>query len=224
VQIYDPLATQVGINDTDRKAAIDKVRDSLTGTLNLERVIRSTRLGEHHHAQADGRGRCGSGQGHQDQRRSGQSVHDHRAFGLDALFRWRKRPPVARYRQKLIDIFREENQNGGQGEMKQTLQFLDQQLANRQGELQAAEQRRLAFESQHPELAQGGVSLIQRLEQSRASIRGLDADIAAAQSSLPPFRPRWPARPDRGRQWPDRRPAWSTGSGSVGSGDDARAV
>jgi hypothetical protein len=28
VQIYDPLATQVGINDTDRKAAIDKVRDS----------------------------------------------------------------------------------------------------------------------------------------------------------------------------------------------------
>lgn len=185
VQLYDPLAAQVGINDTDRKAAIDKVRDSLTGTLNLERVIRSTRLGENitTRKQMDG---AVAGLGKAIKINADQ----------DNLFTITARSASMRYSdgenarlsrdvvQKLIDIFREENQNGGQGEMKQTLQFLDQQLANRQGELQAAEQRRLAFESQHPELAQGGVSLIQRLEQSRASIRGLDADIAAAQSSL----------------------------------------
>jgi hypothetical protein len=100
--------------------------------------------------------------------------------------------------------------------MKQTLQFLDQQLANRQGELQAAEQRRLTFETQHPELAQGGVSLIQRWNRT-APMRGLDADIAAAQARWPP------SRPDRqhaqtvavnGRtgglrvNWPRFRPIW----------------
>lgn len=185
VQLYDPLAAQVGINDTDRKAAIDKVRDSLTGTLNLERVIRSTRLGENitTRKQMDG-AVAGLGKAikiNADQ----ENLFTITARSSSMRFSDGENARLSRdIVQKLIDIFREENQNGGQGEMKQTLQFLDQQLANRQGELQAAEQRRLAFESQHPELAQGGVSLIQRLEQSRASIRGLDADIAAAQSSL----------------------------------------
>lgn len=185
VQLYDPLATQVGINDTDRKAAIDKVRDSLTGTLNLERVIRSTRLGENITTRKQ-----------MDSAVAGLGKAIKINADQENLFTITARSSSMRFSdgenarlsrdivQKLIDIFREENQNGGQGEMKQTLQFLDQQLANRQGELQAAEQRRLAFESQHPELAQGGVSLIQRLEQSRAAIRSLDADIAAAQSSL----------------------------------------
>jgi len=185
VQLYDPLATQVGINDSDRKASMDKLRDSLTGTLNLERVIKSTRLGEtitsrkQMDAAVASLGKAIKITADQDNlftitaRSSSMRLSD----GDNARL---SRDEV----QKLIDIFREENQNGGQGEMKQTLQFLDQQLANRQGELQAAEQRRLAFESQHPELAQGGLSVIQRLEQGRAAIRGYDADIAAQQSAL----------------------------------------
>jgi len=185
VQIYDPLSAQVGINDNDRKAAIDKVRDSLTSTLNLEKVIHSTRLGEtitnrkQMDAAVAGLGKQIKISSEQDNlftitaRTSSMRLSDGESAKLS-------RDVV----QKLIDIFRAENQDGGQGEMKQTLQFLDQQLANRQGELQAAEQRRMVFETAHPELAQGGQSLIQRLEQSRASIRGLDADIAAAQGSL----------------------------------------
>jgi len=185
VQLYDPLATQVGINDADRKASMDKLRDSLTGTLNLERVIKSTRLGEtittrkQMDAAVAGLGKAIKITADQDNlftitaRSSSMrfSEGDNARLSRDIV-------------QKLIDIFREENQNGGQGEMKQTLQFLDQQLANRQGELQAAEQRRMAFETQHPELAQGGLSVIQRLEQGRAAIRGFDADIAAQQSAL----------------------------------------
>jgi len=86
--------------------------------------------------------------------------------------------------QKMIDIFREENLAGNRGEMSQSLEFMDQQLAQRQKELEAAEQKRLAFEAQNPELAQGGMSVMQRLESSRAELRGLDADLAAAQSAL----------------------------------------
>ena len=85
--------------------------------------------------------------------------------------------------QKIIDIFQEENQQGGQGQMTQTLEFMNTQLADRQKQLEAAEQARLAFESRNPELAQGGTSVLQRLEASRAELRGIDADLAAAQSA-----------------------------------------
>ena len=84
----------------------------------------------------------------------------------------------------MIDIFREENLAGGRGEMTETLDFMNQQLAERQKELEAAEQRRLAFEAQHPEMVQGGASGLQRLEASRSELRGIDADLAAAQSAL----------------------------------------
>jgi polysaccharide chain length determinant protein (PEP-CTERM system associated) len=84
----------------------------------------------------------------------------------------------------MIDIFREENLSGGRGDMGETLEFMNQQLASRQKELEAAEQKRLAFEAQNPLLAAGGTSVLQRLEASRAELRGIDADLAAAQSAL----------------------------------------
>ena len=59
-----------------------------------------------------------------------------------------------------------------------------QQLAQRQKELEAAEQKRLAFETANPALAKGGTSPIQRIEALRAELRGIDADLAAAQSAL----------------------------------------
>jgi len=86
--------------------------------------------------------------------------------------------------QRMIDIFRDENQGTNLGEMKSTMAFIEQQLTDRQHDLAAAEQRRMVFEQQHPELAQGGVSMIQRLEQDREQMRTLDSDIAAAQSAL----------------------------------------
>ena len=86
--------------------------------------------------------------------------------------------------QKMIDIFREENLAGGRGEMRETLAFLDQQLASRQKELEAAEQRRLAFEAQHPYLIGGAQALIQKLDSTSGSMRNVEADLAAAQSAL----------------------------------------
>jgi len=86
--------------------------------------------------------------------------------------------------QKLIDIFREENLGGSRGDMRETIDFLDQQLAQRQQQLEAAEQQRLAFEAQHPELIGGAVSIAARLDATRAEMRSVSADLAAAQSSF----------------------------------------
>ncbi|WP_206241090.1 XrtA system polysaccharide chain length determinant [Novosphingobium terrae] len=186
VQLYDPLAAQVGIDASDRKRDVDRVRDTLTSSANLEKVIRGTRLGDNITDRKQMEGMIAGLSksikivATQDnifeisaQSRSGGGMSD--ADGAHLA------QDIVR---KVIDIFGDENNDTKQGEMKQTLDFLDQQLVNRQGELQAAEQRRLTFETQHPELAQGGVSTIQQMEQNRAEMRGLDGDIAAAQSAL----------------------------------------
>ena len=47
VQLYDPLAAQIGIGDNDRQHDIDRVRDTLTSAQHLEKVIRATPLGDH---------------------------------------------------------------------------------------------------------------------------------------------------------------------------------
>ncbi len=86
--------------------------------------------------------------------------------------------------QKLIDIFREENIAGNRGEVAETIVFLDQQLEERRTELEAAEQRRLAFESENPELIGGADGVSTRLQALRSEVRDVEADLAAAQSAL----------------------------------------
>jgi uncharacterized protein involved in exopolysaccharide biosynthesis len=61
---------------------------------------------------------------------------------------------------------------------------LDRQLDERKLELEEAEQRRLAFEAQYPDLAGGSDSLSSKVQQSRADLRAVDADLAAAESAL----------------------------------------
>lgn len=185
VQLDDALAQQIGIGAGNRKKDIERVTQTLTSSVNLEKVVRSTRIGESittpremeiavdrlaenikvKSAQDDlfeitvtsGRGDLSDGANAQ--------------LAQDIV-------------QKLIDIFREENLGGTRGEMRETIDFLDQQLADRQKQLEEAEQRRLAFESQHPEMIGGAASIAQKLEATRSEMRSVEADLAAAQSAL----------------------------------------
>src|SRR5690606_35604744 len=86
--------------------------------------------------------------------------------------------------QRMIDIFREENLGESRGEMRETIEFLDQQLAQRQKELDDAEQRRLAFEAEHPELIGGPATITAQLGATRSELRSVEADLAAADSAL----------------------------------------
>jgi len=185
VQLDDPLAEQIGIGVGDRKRDIERVRQTLTSAINLEKVVRGTRLGDgittpkQMEAMVVDLGKAVKVVSQQD------NLFELTAVSTDGSLSDAESARMAQdIVQKLIDIFREENLAGGRGEMTDTMAFMNQQLAERQKQLEAAEQRRLAFEAQNPELAQGGSSLIQRLEASRAEQRGIDADIAAAQSAL----------------------------------------
>ena len=185
VQLDDVLAQQIGIGAGNREKDIERVTQTLTSAVNLEKVIRSTRIGESVTSPRDmeiavekltetitvkseednlfeitaesGRGDLSDGQNAQ--------------LAQDIV-------------QKLIDIFREENLGGTRGEMRETINFLDQQLADRQRELEDAEQRRLAFEAEHPELIGGAAAIAQKLEATRSEMRSVDADLAAARSAL----------------------------------------
>ncbi len=185
VQLYDPLAEQIGVGVGDRKRDIDRVRQTLTSAVNMEKVIRSTRLGDsittpkQMEGAVLGLGKAIKVESEQDNlfkitaRTASGSMSDAESAKLaqDVV-------------QKMIDLFREENLSGSKGEMGSQVDFFDKQLAERQKALDEAQTRRTQFEASHPELAVGGTSVLQRMEASRAELRGIDADLAAAQSAL----------------------------------------
>ena len=184
VQLEDALSDQIGIGN-DRRRDMQRVRDTLTSAVNIEKVVRATRLGE---------GVTTPQEMEQTVQAATKTIkvvsQQDNLFEITASSGYGSlsdadNAKLARdVAQKMIDIFRSENLATNQGEMNQTMTFMDQQLADRQRALDEADRRRAAFEAQHPELAQGGASMLQRLEQGRAELRGIDGDITAAQSAL----------------------------------------
>ena len=184
VELDDVLSKQLDISGEGQQA-ITKVRQTLTSAVNLEKVVRQTRLGEKVETQREMQ-RAVDELGEKVSVRSSQdNLFELTATIGDSSFSDAENAALSQdVVQKLIDIFREENVAGNRGQVADTLVFLDQQLEDRKKELEAAEQRRLAFEAQYPELAGGSGSLLARLNGMRDEMRGVDADISAAQSAL----------------------------------------
>jgi len=184
VQLDDVLSDVTGVPNSGKRD-IERVRQTLTSAINLEKVIRGTAISEDvtspklMEATVLALGK-----------RIKVESEQENLFEITASYGDGNRSDAENAKiaqdvvQKMIDLFREENLAGNRGEMSQSLDFMDQQLASRQKELEAAEQKRLAFEAQNPDLAQGGMSVLQKLEAGRAELRGIDADLAAAQSAL----------------------------------------
>lgn len=185
VQLDDMLADQIGIGADARKQDIERMRQTLVSATNLEKIVRSTRIGdtvtsptqmeravtalaEDIKLVGDEKNvftiTVNSGRGDLSDSDNAQLAQD-----------------VA---QRLIDIAREANLGGSRGEMRETIDFLDQQLAQRQRQLEDAEQRRLAFEAEHPELIGGAAGISSQLASTRAELRGVESDLAAGQSAL----------------------------------------
>ncbi|WEK46891.1 MAG: chain-length determining protein [Candidatus Andeanibacterium colombiense] len=185
VQLDDVLADQIGIGTGDRKKDIERVTQTLTSAVNLQKVVRSTRLGEKINSDRDMEIAV-------DKLADTISINSTEAnlFVISATSGRRDLSDSANAQlaqdvvQKMIDIFREENLGGTRGEMRDTISFLDQQLADRQKQLETAEQERLAFEAQHPEMIGGASAIAQKLDNTRDQMRSVDADLAAAQSAL----------------------------------------
>ncbi|KQM19336.1 XrtA system polysaccharide chain length determinant [Novosphingobium sp. Leaf2] len=185
IQLDDALAEQVGISSADKKRDIERIRQTLTSAVNLEKVVRATRIGdtiENPKQMEAAVLKLGDNVKVVSQE---DNLFEITARADQSSFSDAEKAVLAQnIAQKLIDIFREENLSGDRGDMAETMTFVNQQLQARERELESAESKRTAFEAQHPEMALGGAAMVQRLETSRASLRDIEADLGAAQSAL----------------------------------------
>jgi polysaccharide chain length determinant protein (PEP-CTERM system associated) len=185
VKLEDVLAQQVGIGSGSVKRDIDRVRETMTSSANLEKIIRSTRLGDEVTSPRQMDAAIAALAKQIEARSEKENLFEITATsGRSDLSDGDNAKLAQTIVQKLIDVFRQENFAGSRGEMRETLAFLDQQLTARQKDLEAAEQKRLAFEAAHPQLIGGAQALAQKLDTSSTSMRNTEADLAAAQSAL----------------------------------------
>jgi len=184
VRIDDVLSDQIGLG-ADRHRDIDRVRETLTSAVNLEKVVRATRLGEKVSGEKAMEAAVAQLSSAVKVTNSQENLFEISASSANSSLSDVQNAKLAQdIAQKLIDIFREENLSGGRGEMSDTLAFMDQQLADRQKDLEAAEAKRQAFEAKNAGMMPGTGAVSARLEGARSELRGVESDLLAAQSAL----------------------------------------
>lgn len=185
VQLDDVLAEQIGIAADARSRDIDRIRQTLVSSVNLEKVVRSTRIGDT--VTSDTEMEAAIAQLAKDVTvvSEGENIFEITAIsGRSDLSDGENAELAQAIAQRMIDIFREENLGGSRGEMADSIEFLNQQLAQREEELAAAEQRRLAFEATNPDLIGGAQAIAAQLAATRSELRSVESDLAASQSAL----------------------------------------
>jgi len=184
VDVQDVLSKQLGIAG-DGKEEIMRVRQTLSSAKNLEKVITSTRLGEG----ITERGALDAAIAELEKKVKVTSEQDNlfeitATIGRSDLTDAENAVLARDVVQKLLDILREEHVIGNRTGISTAIGDLDRQLDERKLELEEAEQRRLTFEAQYPDLVGGTDSLSSKVQQARTELRDVEADLAAAQSAL----------------------------------------
>ncbi|MET0269502.1 MAG: XrtA system polysaccharide chain length determinant [Sphingomonas sp.] len=185
VQMQSILPEKVGISTGQQMADIDQVRQTLTSTDNLEKVVRSTDLA----GQAGGDRDVGEMVSNLQRNITVKSPQDNMfeiavrtgGGGLSDAQNARLAQTVAA---RLVDLFVAEGLAGDRRETGQTIAFLDGELARREKGLRDAEQKRAAFEAKYVGMLPGVGSIAQRMETARSELQDVETGLAAAQSSL----------------------------------------
>lgn len=188
VQLDDMLADQIGITAAARDKDIERIRQTLTSAVNLEKIVRSTKLGDT--VSNPSQMETAVAALTKNIKMVAEGDPGSHVFKITATSGRRDLSDAENAQlsqdiaQQLIDIFKEQNLGGSRGELRDTIAFMDQQLAERGKQLEEAEQRRLAFEAKYPDLAGGTDAIISQLNGYRTELRNVEADRAAAQSAL----------------------------------------
>ena len=185
VQLDDVLAEQIGIGAGSRARDIDRIRQTLVSSVNLEKVVRGTALGND--VTTGGEMEAATARLAKEIQvvGEGDNIFEITAtMGRSDLSDSENAALAQQVTQKMIDIFREENLGGSRGEMESSIEFLNQQLASREADLALAEERRLNFEAANPDLIGGAQAISQQMSATRAELRSVEADLAASESAL----------------------------------------
>ncbi len=184
VQLDDVLAEQIGIGANARERDIDRIRQTLVSSVNLETVVRSTRIGDMVSTPVEMEAAIEQLEKDIKVVSQGENIFEISAVSGRGNLSDEENAALAQaITQRMIDIFREENLGGARGEMADSIEFLNEQLASREADLASAEQRRLAFEAENPDLIGGAQAIAAQLSATRAELRSVESDLAAAQAA-----------------------------------------
>jgi polysaccharide chain length determinant protein (PEP-CTERM system associated) len=175
------LDEKVGITAGERRKAIEQLQQSLSSSANLERVVKGTDLGRTVVSEGELAGAIAKLR--QDIAVKADMANEN-VFSITAQH---NSPGMARdIVQKLIDIAEEENISGDRAETAKTMKFLDAQLEARQKQLQEAEAKRVAFETQNMGMLPGNGtgSISAQMAAARAEMSQLDSQLIQARSAL----------------------------------------
>lgn len=177
VQLRQILPGEGIATQQEQQKDIDRVRTTLASASNLEKVVRGTDLANTVATDRDVADRVSSLQKHIKITAQQDNLFEITATADNGKL---SRTIV----QKLIDIFVEDNLGTIRDEASQSLQFLDQQLAQRQKALQEAEAKKADFQDRYLGSLPGTGTLSERLSAARTQLAQVNQELAAAQSAL----------------------------------------
>ena len=185
VQTQALLSDKIGVTSAERQAGVDRVRQTLTSTSNLEKVVRRTDLNRQVVSDRDLGGLVAGVRKNIVVTALPDNVLQIKAIANSpALSNAENAKLSTAIVQNLIDLFVEDNLAGGRGETAQAIRFFDNKIASLEGKLMEAEQRRVAFETKYMGLLPGEGSIGQRMSAARIELGGIESQLASAQGSL----------------------------------------
>src|SRR5215210_1278095 len=196
VQMQSILPNQVGISVQEREGDLNRVKQTLTSSENLAKVVRRTELNNLVAGERDLAVQVAGLREAIKVTAQPDNMFEISATAKVSGFSNRQNAKLsAAIVQGLLDIFVEQNLVGDRDEANQSLAFLDQQLKAREKQLQEAEQRRVEFEQRYLGLRPGEGSIGQRMAAARSELAGIDQQLMQAQSSLAAMRSQLGATP-----------------------------
>lgn len=177
VQFRNILPTQGVETQVEQAKDLDRVRQTLTSTVNLVKVVKGTDLA-----------RTVSNDRETIERATGLQQAIKLTAAQDNLFEITVTAPSGKLAQqiakKLIDIFVEDNLANDRDTTSQSLKFLDEQLEERQRALQEAENKKADFQAKYLGSLPGTGSLADRLSAAQNQLAQVNSDLSMAQSGL----------------------------------------
>ena len=196
VQMQSILPNQVGITVQEREGDLNRVKQTLTSSENLAKVVRRTELNNLVASERDLAVQVAALRESIKVVAQPDNMFEISATASVSGFSNRQNAKLsAAIVQGLLDIFAEQNLVGDRDEADQSLAFLDQQLKAREQQLQEAEQRRVEFEQRYLGLLPGEGSIGQRMGAARTELAGIEQQLIQAQSSLAALRGQLSATP-----------------------------
>lgn len=185
VQTRSVLQDKIGITPQEQQKNLDAIRQTLASAANLEKVVRGTDLAGTVASEKDVIGRANSLRDKIKVVSTQDNLFEITATFSDSSLSDRAKAKIsAQIVQKLIDIFQEANIAGDRDETRQSIAFLDQQIAERSKQLADADQQRSEFSQKFAGVLPGPGSISQRMDAARMELSQIDSQLMSAQSAL----------------------------------------